>query len=72
MNMFITLVYNFVDYGIYLKGGTNLDYDMTPLYSLTIECSDARRNDTGHFTINLIRNSVSFCIIYGYEEQDNF
>ncbi|VDI42303.1 Hypothetical predicted protein [Mytilus galloprovincialis] len=47
-----------IDYGIYLKGGTNLDYDMTPLYSLTIECSDARRNDTGHFTINLIRNSA--------------
>ncbi|CAC5377744.1 unnamed protein product [Mytilus coruscus] len=55
--MFNTLVYNFVEYGIYLKGGTNLNYDMTPLYSMTVECSDTRRNDTGHFTVNLIRNS---------------
>ncbi|XP_052063137.1 protocadherin-23-like [Mytilus californianus] len=46
------------EYGIYLKGGTNLNYDMTPLYSMTVECSDTRRNDTGHFMVNLIRNSA--------------
>ncbi|CAC5377748.1 FAT4 [Mytilus coruscus] len=47
-----------IEYGIYLKGGTNLDYDTTSLYSMTVECGDARRNDTGHFTVNLIRNSA--------------
>ncbi|CAG2228748.1 unnamed protein product [Mytilus edulis] len=46
------------DYGIYLKGGTTLDYDTTPSYTLTVQCSDLRRNDTGVFTINLIRNSA--------------
>ena len=63
MIVFNIYVYNFVEYGIYLKGGTNLDYDMTLLYSMTVECSDARRNDTGHFTVNLIRNSVSLLIL---------
>lgn len=56
--MFNTFDYNFVAYGIYLKGGTNLDYDTIPLYTMAVECSDVRRNDTGNFTINLIRNMV--------------
>ncbi|XP_076076457.1 protocadherin Fat 1-like [Mytilus galloprovincialis] len=44
-------------YGIYLTGGTTLDYDTTSTYSLTVECSDNRRSDTGTFTVNLIRNT---------------
>ncbi|CAC5398925.1 unnamed protein product [Mytilus coruscus] len=44
-------------YGIYLTGGTTLDYDTTSSYSLTVECSDNRRSDTGTFTVNLIRNT---------------
>ncbi|XP_052105766.1 uncharacterized protein LOC127738521 [Mytilus californianus] len=44
-------------YGIYLTGGTTLDYDTTASYSLTVECSDNRRSDTGTFTVNLIRNT---------------
>ncbi|VDI29019.1 Hypothetical predicted protein [Mytilus galloprovincialis] len=45
------------EYGIYLTGGTTLDYDTTPSYSFTVKCEDQRRDDTGSFTINLIRNT---------------
>ncbi|CAG2252803.1 FAT4 [Mytilus edulis] len=45
------------EYGIYLTGGTTLDYDTTPSYSFIVKCEDQRRDDTGSFTINLIRNT---------------
>lgn len=48
----------FVEYGIYLTGGTHLDYDSTPSYSLTVQCSDFRRQSTGNFTLNIVRNEV--------------
>ena len=46
-------------YGIYLTGGTTLDYDTTASYVLSVTCSDHRRSDTDSFTVNLIRNTVS-------------
>lgn len=45
-------------YGVYLTGGTALDYDTTSTYTVTVECNDHRRGNTGTFTINLIRNEV--------------
>ncbi|XP_063416621.1 protocadherin Fat 4-like [Mytilus trossulus] len=45
------------EYGIYLIGGTTLDYDTTPSYSFTVKCEDQRRNDTASFIVNLIRNT---------------
>ncbi|XP_052063136.1 cadherin-23-like [Mytilus californianus] len=45
------------DYGIYLTGGTILDYDTTPSFILPVECNDFRQNDTEIFTVNLIRNT---------------
>ncbi|VDI50206.1 Hypothetical predicted protein, partial [Mytilus galloprovincialis] len=44
-------------YGIYLTGGTTLDYDTTSLYTLLVQCNDVRRSDTDSFTANLIRNT---------------
>lgn len=59
---------NFVEYGIYLKGGTNLDYDIINFYSMTVECRDGRRNDTGNYTVILKRNSVSLYLINEYRD----
>ncbi|CAG2207431.1 FAT4 [Mytilus edulis] len=44
-------------YGIYLTGGTTLDYDTTSSYTLSVRCNDVRRSDTESFTVNLIRNT---------------
>lgn len=46
-------------YGLYLTGGTTLDYDTTASYVLSVQCSDHRRSDTETYTVNLIRNTVS-------------
>ncbi|CAC5396996.1 FAT4 [Mytilus coruscus] len=44
-------------YGIYLTGGTTLDYDTISSYTLSVRCNDVRRSDTESFTVNLIRNT---------------
>ncbi|XP_076080884.1 cadherin EGF LAG seven-pass G-type receptor 2-like [Mytilus galloprovincialis] len=46
-----------VEYGIFLTGGTTLDYDIKDSYSLSAKCEDQRRSDTELFTVNLIRNT---------------
>ncbi|VDI29014.1 Hypothetical predicted protein [Mytilus galloprovincialis] len=46
------------DYGVFLKGGTVLNYDITPSYSLDIECGDHRRKVADVLTVDLIRNEV--------------
>jgi hypothetical protein len=32
------------EYGLYLTGGTTLDYDTVSSYVVTVECSDHRRS----------------------------
>ena len=45
-------------YGVFLTGGTTLDYDTTPTYVLNIMCSDHRRGHSEDLTVNVIRNEV--------------
>ena len=51
-------LYCIEDYGVFLKGGTVLNYDITPSYSLDIECGDHRRKVADVLTVDLIRNEV--------------
>lgn len=47
------------EYGLYLTGGTKLDYDTVSSYVVTVECSDHRRSgNTESLTVTLIRNTV--------------
>jgi hypothetical protein len=47
------------EYGLYLTGGTTLDYDTVSSYVVTVDCSDHRRSgNTESLTVNLIRNTV--------------
>ena len=49
----------FSEYGLYLTGGTTLDYDTVSSYVVTVECSDHRRSgNTESLTVTLIRNTV--------------
>ncbi|XP_063447855.1 protocadherin Fat 4-like [Mytilus trossulus] len=45
-----------VDYGVFLVGGTVLDYDVTPSYTLNIDCADHRRSVSDVLTVAIIRN----------------
>jgi len=55
------------DYGLYLSSGASMDYDTQNAYVLTLSCTDSHgAKTTGTYTVNLIRNEVSFksCISY--------
>ncbi|CAG2228522.1 unnamed protein product [Mytilus edulis] len=51
-----TTLFQLVSYGVFLIGGTTLNYDVTSTYQLVIECGDHRRNDSDVLTVDLIRN----------------
>ncbi|CAC5398928.1 unnamed protein product [Mytilus coruscus] len=51
-----TTLFELAGYGVFLIGGTALDYDVTPTYQLDIECGDHRRNVSDVLTVDLIRN----------------
>ena len=51
------------DYGVFLTGGTNLDYDTTVLYVLSVNCSDHRRGVSGDLTVDILPNEVFVLIV---------
>ena len=54
---YITIIIS-EDYGVFLTGGTNLDYDTTASYVLSVNCSDHRRGVSGDFTVDILPNEV--------------